>query len=159
MIMKMAAPLLLLALLTAGPAAAGDPSIEAFPPKTDTSSLPALGTAWQALNPYRGNAAVVDTGRALFNESCAVCHGADANNRNHVGPNLLRLHRGCQKVAEAELLQRCLADVDHYFLKTVRNGKRVLDVRHMPPWEGVMSQESMWAIKTFIEARIEANRR
>lgn len=154
MIKKLAIPVLLAALLFAGKAAAGDPSIEALPPATDISSLPALGPGWRDVNPYRGDAGVVDVGRALFNESCAICHGVDANNRNHAGPNLLRLHRGCRKVAEPELMQRCLSDVDHYFMKSVRNGKRVLDVRHMPPWEGVMSQESMWAIKTFIEARI-----
>lgn len=144
-----------------GPAVlwAGDPSVEALPPKTDTSSLPPIPEGWADLNPYRGNATVVATGRALYNESCAVCHGPDLNHRNQVGPNLLRLQRGCQKVEDAALHQRCLADVDHYFVKSVRRGKRVLDVQHMPPWDGVLSPPAVWAIRTFIESRIEEQAR
>lgn len=157
MIRTLAAPLLLAALL--GSAHAGDPAMEAHPPKTDISALPPVGDAWKDSNPYRGNAAVVDTGRALYNESCAVCHGTDVNHKNQVGPNLLRLHRGCRKVTEPDLLPRCLSDVDHYFVKTVRNGKRVLDVQHMPPWDKVLPQEAVWAIKTFIEARIDEDAR
>ncbi|WP_018411052.1 c-type cytochrome [Methyloversatilis thermotolerans] len=135
-------------------AGAADPSMQAEKPKTDLSALPALGERWLESNPYRDNPAVIATGRALFNESCAICHGMDGNPKNQPGPNLLRLHRGCQKVSESGLLKRCLSDVDHYFVKSVRHGKRVLDVQHMPPWEGVMPQEGVWAIKTFIEARI-----
>lgn len=142
-------------LLVCGAAWATDPAIRAFPPKTDMSALPPLGDVWPDTNPYRGNADVVATGRALFNESCAVCHGTDGNPKNQPGPNLLRLHRGCQKVKDAALLKRCLSDVDHYFTKSVRQGKRVLDVQHMPPWDSVLPQEGVWAIKTFIEARID----
>lgn len=138
---------------------AADPSMQAEKPKTDLTALPALGERWLESNPYRGNPAVIATGRALFNESCALCHGTDGNPKNQPGPNLLRLHRGCQKVSEPDLLKRCLSDVDHYFAKSVRHGKRVLDVQHMPPWEGVMPQEGVWAIKTFIEARIDENTR
>lgn len=146
-------------LLACATAWAQDLSMQALPPKTDLSGLAPLGDKWLDTNPYRGNAEVVATGRALFNESCAVCHGTDGNPANQPGPNLLRLHRGCQKVDDAELLKRCLSDVDHYFTKSVRHGKRVLDVQHMPPWEGVMSQEGVWAIKSFIEARIDENAR
>jgi len=28
-------------------------------------------------------------------------------------------------------------------------------VQHMPPWDSVLPQEGVWAIKTFIEARID----
>lgn len=146
-------------LLLCGAAWATDPSMQALPPKTDTSGLPPLGDTWLDSNPYRGNTAIVSTGRALFNESCAICHGTDGNPKNQPGPNLLRLHRGCQKVEDSALLTRCLSDVDHYFVKSVRGGKRVLDVQHMPPWEGVLPQEAVWAIKTFIEARIDENAR
>lgn len=144
-----------LALMGVSQGWGGDPSMEALPPKTDTSGLPAIAEGWADINPYRGNATVVPTGRALYNESCAVCHGADLNHRNQVGPNLLRLERGCQKVEDAALRQRCLSDVDHYFVKSVRRGKRVLDVQHMPPWDGVLSPQAVWAIRTFIESRIE----
>lgn len=147
--------LIALAAIFPAPSPAGDPSVEALPPKTDTSSLPPIAEGWAELNPYRGNRAVVATGRALYNESCAICHGPDLNHRNQVGPNLLRLQRGCQKVTDAALLQRCMADVDHYYLKSVRRGKRVLDVQHMPPWDGVLSPQAVWAIRTFIESRTE----
>jgi hypothetical protein len=145
---------LLAALFALSPAhASDDTSPEAIPPTTDVSGLPPLRPEWHDSNPYRGNAAVLDTGRALYNEACARCHGVDANNRNHVGPNLLRLQRGCKKVTEPELKPRCEADVDHYFAKTVRQGKRVLDIQHMPAWEGVLGQEAVWAIRSFVESR------
>ncbi|MCP2938087.1 hypothetical protein NK983_35865, partial [Salmonella enterica subsp. enterica serovar Typhimurium] len=62
-------------------------------------------------------------------------------------------------MTEPELMPRCLSDVDHYFVKTVRKGKRVLDVQHMPPWDKVLTQEAVCAIKTFIEARIDEDAR
>ncbi|WP_018229622.1 c-type cytochrome [Methyloversatilis universalis] len=158
--LKKALPgLIALTLMAQAPSWAGDPSVEALPPKTDTSSLPPIPDGWAELNPYRGNSAVVATGRALYNESCAVCHGPDLNHRNQVGPNLLRLQRGCQKVADAALHQRCMADVDHYFVKSVRRGKRVLDVQHMPPWDGVLTPQAVWAIRSFIESRIDEQAR
>jgi mono/diheme cytochrome c family protein len=122
-------------------------------PFTDTSALPALGSDWRDANPYRDNEAVAATGRALYNELCSKCHGPDMNAKGHPAPALRRLLRYCKKVGDAALKQRCLADVDHYFVTTVQKGKYILGVEHMPAWEGILTQEAVWAIKTYVDAR------
>lgn len=145
---------LFVCLLLGGSAAvpAAEP-LEAQRPPVDIAPLPALGPEWLATNPYRNNAEAAAIGRQLFNSACAACHGPDGDNRQHVGPDLLRLHRGCRKLADAPTKARCMADVDAYFVKSVRHGKSILDVTHMPAWDGVLNQESIWAIKRFLESR------
>ena len=51
------------------------------------------------------------------------------------------------------LKTRCLADVDHYFVTTVLKGKYILGVEHMPAWDGILKQEAVWAIKTYVDSR------
>ncbi len=48
----------------------------------------------------------------------------------------------CRRIADAELKAWCLRDNDAYFAKTVRQGKVILGVSHMPPWEeSILPQE------------------
>ena len=63
-----------LAAALCGPSVAATPE----PPRVDLSGLPALGDGWREDNPYRGNPQAVDTGRAIYAQSCARCHGAEA---------------------------------------------------------------------------------
>ena len=51
----------------------------------------------------------------------------------------------------------CFKDTDNYFLTSIRNGKVRNGAVYMPPFEGVFNQEAMWAIKTYLEARRDAN--
>lgn len=122
-------------------------------PLSDTSSLPRLGSEWLPSNPYHGDKTIAATGRALYNEACSKCHGPDMNAKGHPAPPLRRLQRYCRKVEDIALKSRCLADVDHYFVTTVLKGKIILGVEHMPPWEGILSQEAVWAIKTYVDSR------
>jgi mono/diheme cytochrome c family protein len=131
------------------PAMAERPAV----PLTDISALPTLGSDWRDANPYRDNEGIAATGRALYNEACSKCHGPDMNARGHPAPPLRRLLRYCRKVADEALKQRCMADVDHYFATTVQKGKYILGVEHMPAWEGILTQEGIWAIKTYVDSR------
>ncbi|HET9949183.1 MAG TPA: c-type cytochrome, partial [Longimicrobiales bacterium] len=47
---------------------------------------PAARLSAQASNPYEGNAGAIRAGRALYDQRCAECHGADAKGMN--GPDL-----------------------------------------------------------------------
>jgi mono/diheme cytochrome c family protein len=47
--------------------------------------------------------------------------------------------------------------VDGYFLTSIRHGKVRNGAVYMPPFEGVFSQEAMWAIKTYLEDRRAVN--
>ena len=125
-------------------------------PQVDAAALPALGKTWLAANPYRGQAAAetaLALGQAAYNQACARCHGVDASTNAAPAPDLRNLDRGCRRIADPTLKARCQADNDAYFAKTVRQGKVILGVTHMPPWQGVLSQELAWAIQVFIESR------
>jgi mono/diheme cytochrome c family protein len=49
----------------------------------------------------------------------------------------------------------CMAEMDEFYLAIVRRG-RTRDGRvYMPPFESTLSQEAMWAIRTYLETRRE----
>ncbi|ATE59541.1 c-type cytochrome [Thauera sinica] len=123
------------------------------PPVVDTAGLPALQQPWPKHNPYRGNALAAEVGRSAFNQSCAGCHGVDADGEHAAAPDLRRLGRSCSRVRDAEFRQRCVADVDHYFRDSVLKGKVKVGVEHMPAWEGVLAPELVWAIRSFVESQ------
>lgn len=123
-------------------------------PQVDAAALPALGKTWLAANPYRGQAAAetaLALGQAAYNQACARCHGADASTNAAPAPDLRNLNRSCRRIDDAELKAWCLRDNDAYFAKTVRQGKVIVGVSHMPAWEGILPQELAWAIQLFIE--------
>lgn len=124
------------------------------PVTVDLSALPALGAPWREDNPYRGDAQVAEIGRALFNQACARCHGDDGNATHHVGTDLRRLDSYCfAKIKDLAARRHCLRDNDHYFKESVLRGKIRVGVTHMPPWEGVLTQEAVWSLRTFLESR------
>lgn len=123
------------------------------PPTVDLSALPKLEPGWADLNPLRGNQAAIEIGRSAYNQTCARCHGPDADGSRSPAPDLRRLGRSCGRVNDAALKQRCLSDVDYYFRYSVQNGKIKLGVEHMPPWDGILSPTVVWAIRTFIESK------
>ncbi len=146
---------LLAALLLAATHAAAAPPTA---PAVDSSGLPALSAVWAEQNPYRGNERAAEVGRQAFNQACASCHGADADGARAPAPDLRRLGRSCRRVTAPQWRQRCVEDVDYYFRKSVMQGKVKAGIEHMPPWEGVLSPELVWAIRTFVESRGRAPR-
>lgn len=147
--------MLLSAVLFSGLVAAQEVAVA---PDVDAAGLPALGTIWLEANPYRGNAAAIAIGQAAYNQACARCHGADASTRAAPAPDLRQLDRYCRRIADSELNAACMRDNDAYFARTVRHGKVVVGVTHMPPWQGVLKQELAWAIQVFVESRSGAAR-
>lgn len=155
--MNMRIRYLILALLITGQAAM---AVEvANRPEVDASRLPKLGTTWLATNPYRGNPDAIAVGQLTYGQTCARCHGADASTNAAPAPDLRKLNAFCRRVENEELKAACMGDNDAYFSKTVRQGKTIVGVVHMPAWEPVLSQELIWAVQSFIESRAEvANR-
>lgn len=145
--MTLLAPWLLAGLLAA--TAAG---LHAAPEPVP-AGLPALPAAWQAVNPYRGNAEVIAAGAAAYSQHCAKCHGAEGARTVPEAPDLRRLNGFCQRLKDPQLQPLCLRDVDAYYLLSVREGKLRAGLRHMPAWEGVLPQETLWAIRSFTETR------
>lgn len=108
------------------------------PQKIDTKGLESLGKEWLDENPYKtNNKKAVEIGAYAYSENCARCHGLDAISGG-IAPDLRALEAGL--------------DGDEWFMERVRNGAVRNGNVYMPPFEGVLNQEAMWAIRTYIQS-------
>ena len=124
------------------------------PQPVDTTGLAPLGDEWRGVNPYAGNPTAVEIGSSGFNQNCARCHGLEAISGG-IAPDLRRLDNDCASMKDKAARDGCIKDNDDYMITTVRHGRTRNGAVYMPPFEGVLSQEAMWAIKTYLESRRE----
>ncbi len=109
---------------------------DVVPQAVDTTGLKNLGADFLASNPYRKDKTAIRIGDSAFNQNCARCHGLGAVSGG-IAPDLRYLPLGDEG--------------DEVFLQRIRKGA-VRDGRvYMPPFEGTLSQEAMWAIRTWLE--------
>lgn len=120
-------------------------------PIVDTTPLPPVSTGWAELNPYRGNPEAIRIGQSAFNQSCAVCHGTDADGSRAPAPDLRRIGKACARVRDPALHNRCLSDADHWFVQSVLHGKKKFDIEHMPAWKGWLDPAVIWSLRSFVE--------
>lgn len=125
-----------LALLFALSASAGSAAAhgDVVPQAVDTSALEQLGDGWRDSNPYRGNKDAIRIGSSAYNQNCARCHGLDAVSGG-IAPDLRKLG----------------LDEDEYFIGRARRGVTRNNAVYMPPFEGVLTQEAMWAIRAWLD--------
>ncbi|VXB56271.1 cytochrome c-550 PedF [Massilia sp. 9I] len=126
------------------------------PQAVDTRSLPPLGDKWRDENPYRGHPQALKVGTSAYNQNCARCHGLEAVSGG-IAPDLRQLDKDCVTQKNAAKKAACFKEMDEYYLASVRKGKVRNGAVYMPPFEGVFNQEAMWAIKTYLDSRREAN--
>ena len=110
------------------------------PQPVDTAGLAPLGEGWKDENPYRGDAKAIAIGDSGFNQNCARCHGLQVISGG-LAPDLRYLPVG--------------KEGDEYFVERVRQGAIINGMTKMPAFEGVLSQEALWAIRTYIESKHE----
>lgn len=122
------------------------------PQAVDTSELEKLGDEWLEANPYSGNAKAIEVGKSGYSQNCARCHGLEVVSGG-IAPDLRLLTRDCVSLRSPRAKKKCMKDMDAYFVKTVRNGRTQNGVYKMPPFEGVLEQEAIWAIKSYIETQ------
>lgn len=108
------------------------------PQPVDTEGLKELGDEWLTENPYKGDKKAIEVGARGYNSNCARCHGLDAKSGG-IAPDLRYLEND--------------ADGDAWYMNRVRKGYHQNGVTKMPKFEGLMSQEAMWAIRTYINAQ------
>lgn len=114
------------------------------PQAVDVSALPELGDEWLPTNPYTDNETAIKVGDSAYNQNCARCHGLEVISGG-ITPDLRKLNDPNEFFSEEE--------ADDWFMMRIRNGA-VIDGRvYMPPFEEILSQEAMWAIKAYIETR------
>jgi cytochrome c-550 PedF len=106
------------------------------PQPVDTKGLESLGETWRTTNPYRGNPAAIKIGKSAYNQQCARCHGLEGISGG-LAPDLRTLAKGDEG--------------DKDFLPTVRKGAFRDGRTLMPKYEGIMNQEAMWAIRSWLE--------
>lgn len=143
-----AAAALLGALVCAAVWAHGDVT----PQAVDTTGLPSLGAERRPENPFRGNGTAIKIGTSAYNQNCARCHGLEAISGG-IAPDLRKLDNECVSLKDNGRKTACVKEIDEYFLSTVRAGRTRNGAVYMPPFEGVMSQEAIWAIKSYLETR------
>lgn len=107
------------------------------PQAVDVSTLKPVGDDWLATNPYRGNAEAIRIGSSAYNQNCARCHGLEAISGG-IAPDLRYLP------VEDE--------GDEIFLNRIRHGSTRGGRVYMPPFEGILQQEAMWAIRAYVES-------
>lgn len=126
----------LAALLVMGSVGAVLAHGDVVPQAVKTDGLKNLGDKWLKENPYRGNKRAIEIGTSAFSQNCARCHGIDAISGG-IAPDLRYLPEGIEG--------------DEWYMERVRGGA-VRDGRvYMPKFEGVLSQEAMWAIRAWLE--------
>lgn len=108
------------------------------PQPVDTTGLEALGPEWRKENPFRGNETAIKIGKSAYNQNCARCHGIDAISGG-IAPDLRALDKN--------------EEGDQWFINRVRKGATINGDFKMPPFEGLMNQEAMWAIRAYIDSR------
>lgn len=124
------------------------------PQAVDTSTLPTLGSEWKMDNPFRGNTTALKVGASAFGQNCARCHGLDAISGG-IAPDLRKLDNECAPMKEVKKQALCMQATDEYFVGRVRRGFTRNGAVYMPPFEGILNQEAIWSIKTYLESRRE----
>ncbi len=120
------------------------------PQPVDTGTLPKLGSDdWLSRNPFHEGEhhdEALEVGARGYNANCARCHGLEAVSGG-IAPDVRKLNADCAGDED------CVADMDQYFIDTARHGRSRDGRVYMPPFEGILSQEAMWAIRTYIDSR------
>jgi cytochrome c-550 PedF len=124
---------------------------DVVPQAVETKGLPALGDKWREENPYRGNKQAIGIGDSAYAQNCARCHGLQAISGG-IAPDLRQLDRDCLTQKDETKKQACYKEMDGYYASSVRKGKVRNGAVYMPPFEGIFSQEAVWAIKSYLES-------
>ena len=110
------------------------------PTAVNTGNLEKLGEEWRTENPYRNSKdhdEAVTIGASAYNQNCAACHGLEAKSGG-IAPDLRLLELGAMG--------------DEWYKERVINGA-VRDGRvYMPKMADFLSQEALWAVRTYLES-------
>ena len=115
------------------------------PQAVNTEGLEPAGEEFLDENPYRlaggeQYALAIEIGASGYNQNCARCHGLEVISGG-IAPDLRLLEAG--------------EFGDEWYMERVRKGYSQNGAYKMPPFEALLSQEAMWAIRSYIETRPE----
>ncbi len=111
------------------------------PQTVNVNGLEVLGKEWRDENPYRAPYAkhklAVEIGTSAYTQNCARCHGLEAISGG-IAPDLRYLEPGMEG--------------DEWFKERVTNGVVRNGAVYMPKMADYLSQEALWAIRTYLES-------
>ncbi|HSC82022.1 MAG TPA: cytochrome c-550 PedF [Pseudomonas sp.] len=111
------------------------------PQAVKTDGLEQLGKEWRDENPYRApyanNKHAIEIGASAYTQNCARCHGLEAISGG-IAPDLRMLDPGIEG--------------DEWFKERVINGAVRDGAVYMPKMADYISQEGLWAIRTYLES-------
>ena len=112
------------------------------PQAIDTSTIPQIGEEWADTNPYRDvegdtKAEIIRVGASAYNQNCARCHGLEAISGG-IAPDLRYLASDF--------------DGDEWYVYRVKNGAVRNGAVYMPKMTEHLSQEALWAVRSFVES-------
>ena len=113
------------------------------PQAVDVEGLDKLPEEFALVNPYRELGGeqydlAIEIGASGYNQNCARCHGLEAISGG-IAPDVRLLEDG--------------EFGDEWYMERVRKGYSQNGSYKMPPFEAILSQEAMWAIRSYIETR------
>ena len=111
------------------------------PQAVDTEGLEPAGEDYLEQNPYRLAGAeqydlAIRIGASGYNQNCARCHGLEGISGG-IAPDLRALEDG--------------EFGDEWYMERVRKGYSQNGAYKMPPFDELLSQEAMWAIRSYLE--------
>jgi len=118
------------------------------PQPVNTDSLKSLGDQWLTETPYTGDANAISVGASAYNSNCARCHGLQAVSGG-ITPDLRKLN----DLSEWDSVD----EVNEWYVDRVRNGASFNGRYRMPPFDDILNQEAVWAIKAYLETRAPDN--
>lgn len=109
------------------------------PQAVDIEGLPPLGEEWREENPYKdtdeGKDQILEVGASAYNQNCARCHGLEGISGG-IAPDLRMLEPGLEG--------------DEWYVYRVREGAVRDGKVYMPAMADYLSQEALWAIRTWL---------
>lgn len=93
-------------------------------------------------NPFPANPGSIERGRQVYQESCALCHGADGHSATQLGRGM---YPPAMDLTSPHVQH--WSDGDLFWI--IQNGIRLTG---MPAWNGAISGEDSWKLARFIHA-------
>ncbi len=93
-------------------------------------------------NPFPANPETIERGQQVYQQSCALCHGADGHSATELGRGM---YPPAMDLTSPHVQH--WSDGDLFWI--IQNGIRLTG---MPAWNGAISEEDMWKLARFIHA-------